>query len=600
MATLGEAFISVRADLAPFRKDLEPQVKKAADDMEAKLSAAVEKGIKDTAEKAGKEAGNKAGDGLADGIRRRTGDKDKPPWVTLAGALGGALDDGISALPTELKAAIVLGIIATVPLISAALAGAISAGVALGVVGLGVALSSQFQSVQDRWASFISTTRRTLVSSAESFEGFTLQAMDRIEDKIENWAPLLESIFDQGAAFAPQILEGALNALEFILESIDRGLGNSDVFVRELAVGFEVLGSAIGDALEILASTGEDGAKGLRDLIFLLSSAIVATAQIIFVFTKLYGLIRKMGSDAPVWLKVLLPPIALVGAFADAADHAAAADVDLSDANYNLANSFNGIIAVTKEEEKQLKVLSDAIEANRKATFDAVDAAIAWERSIDDLEEGFKKNGRTIKIESEEGRRNLENLGDAIVAAQKKAEERVRRGEIDAATARSQYNSEIERIYQVAAAHGISRDAVNQYYGAAIAALNIPPPNTEAYQALASLTAAIAGNLERMNRAAWNLPNRIGGNREFADGGIVYGPTNALIGEAGAEAVIPLTRPARAAQLLQQSGLDKMLFGGGDISVQVFVGNEELDARTVKIVQASNRRQSQQLGFGAR
>lgn len=599
MATLGEAFIAVRADLAPFRKDLGPQVQKAADDMEAKLSAAVSKGIKDTAEKAAKDAGGKAGDHLADGIRRKTGDSEKSPWINLAGALGSALDNGISSLPAELKAAIILGILAAVPVVSAALAGAISAGVVLGVVGLGAALSSQFQSVQDRWASFISTTRRTLVSSAAAFEGFTLQAMDHIEDKLEGWAPLLEYIFGQAAAFAPQLLEGALNAVQFILESIEAGLGGSEVFVRELAVGFEILGSAIGEALEILVSTGEDGANGLRDMIFLIGSLIVGTANLIKVFTHVYGLVRNFARDAPVWLKVLLPPIALLDEFVSAADGAARADVDLTNANFNLAHSFSGVIAITKEEEKQLKVLQDAIEQNRKATFDAVDAAIAWERSIDELEEGFKKNGNTIKIESEEGRRNLENLGDAIQAAQKKAEERVARGEIDAATARKQYDAEIARIYEVAAAHGISRDAVNQYYGAAIAALNIPPPNTEAYQALASLTAAIAANLEEINRHQWGL-TRPGGNQAFADGGIVYGPTNALIGEAGAEAVIPLTRPARAAQLLQQSGLDRMLFGGGDISVQVFVGNEELDARTVKIVQASNRRQSQQLGFGTR
>jgi hypothetical protein len=35
----------------------------------------------------------------------------------------------------------------------------------------------------------------------------------------------------------------------------------------------------------------------------------------------------------------------------------------------------------------------------------------------------------------------------------------------------------------------------------------------------------------------------------------VLGPTHALIGEAGPEVVIPLTRPRRAAQLVEQSGL---------------------------------------------
>jgi phage-related protein len=49
----------------------------------------------------------------------------------------------------------------------------------------------------------------------------------------------------------------------------------------------------------------------------------------------------------------------------------------------------------------------------------------------------------------------------------------------------------------------------------------------------------------------------------FANGGIVNGPTAALIGEAGREVVIPLTRPQRAAQLAQQSGLIELLAAQG-------------------------------------
>jgi len=57
----------------------------------------------------------------------------------------------------------------------------------------------------------------------------------------------------------------------------------------------------------------------------------------------------------------------------------------------------------------------------------------------------------------------------------------------------------------------------------------------------------------------------------FANGGIVNGPTAALIGEAGREVVIPLTRPQRAAELAQQSGLIDLLaaqgaLGGASIS----------------------------------
>ncbi len=46
---------------------------------------------------------------------------------------------------------------------------------------------------------------------------------------------------------------------------------------------------------------------------------------------------------------------------------------------------------------------------------------------------------------------------------------------------------------------------------------------------------------------------------ELANGGIFSGRQNAVIGEAGAEAVIPITRPARALSLLEQSGLASLV-----------------------------------------
>jgi hypothetical protein len=49
----------------------------------------------------------------------------------------------------------------------------------------------------------------------------------------------------------------------------------------------------------------------------------------------------------------------------------------------------------------------------------------------------------------------------------------------------------------------------------------------------------------------------------LANGGIITRPTSALVGEAGAEVVIPLTKPKRALELYQQSGLEKVLEAGG-------------------------------------
>lgn len=59
--------------------------------------------------------------------------------------------------------------------------------------------------------------------------------------------------------------------------------------------------------------------------------------------------------------------------------------------------------------------------------------------------------------------------------------------------------------------------------------------------------------------------NKRGG---YADGGIVTRPTFGLVGEAGPEAIVPLTRPARAAEVMAQAGL-----GGGSTVVKQYTLN---------------------------
>lgn len=67
--------------------------------------------------------------------------------------------------------------------------------------------------------------------------------------------------------------------------------------------------------------------------------------------------------------------------------------------------------------------------------------------------------------------------------------------------------------------------------------------------------------LKNKIEGAWNAVK--GAIPGLANGAIVTGPLTALIGEAGPEVVIPLSRPARARQLAEQSGLVRMLQAQG-------------------------------------
>lgn len=76
-------------------------------------------------------------------------------------------------------------------------------------------------------------------------------------------------------------------------------------------------------------------------------------------------------------------------------------------------------------------------------------------------------------------------------------------------------------------------------------------------------------------RAARINPGQIGG--AYAAGGIVTRPEFALVGESGPEAIIPLTRPQRAAEVMREAGLladengGNVSFGGGSRTYNFYI-----------------------------
>lgn len=599
MAVLGEAFINVRADMSQFRRDIRDDTKRELDVLEQaygpKLAKIVSKAISGGAE----EGTRKAGETIRKGLDKDLG-KGSSVLLSITGALAGALDDGISALPAEMKAAIVASLLVITPLVSGAIAGAIGSGVVLGFSGLGLALATQFESVQTFWPGFLSRTRNTLVQAAQPFEKVLLETLSQVEERLEEWGPMLERIFNRVAPLFDTILGGLLDGVEFFLDGLEAGLGDAGVFAEALGDALAIIGKGMGDVFRILMMTGEDGATAFLDLVFVLTDLAVTTARVINLFTELYVWVRKFVQFVPDWAGILYPPVLLFKALAEQVDGAASANVAYAYTNTGVESTILGVTAATKDEEDALKEAEKAILTAQDALSKSIDTNIAFERSLDDIGESIKENGKTLDIETEKGRRNLENIKDAIDLARQKARERAAQGVLNSEQLNAAYQAEIEKIYKAAAAAGVSKEKLREVYGVLIDIANVPTPSTAWLEEWGSLSAAIANNLERANRAAWNLPNRPGGPQPFAEGGIVYGPTQALIGEAGAEAVIPMTRPARAAEIMRQSGLDRMLSSGGSTNVYVYLGNEAFDQHVQKIVIQDSRAQARQLTYGVR
>ncbi|WP_008411597.1 phage tail tape measure protein [Streptomyces sp. SM8] len=122
-----------------------------------------------------------------------------------------------------------------------------------------------------------------------------------------------------------------------------------------------------------------------------------------------------------------------------------------------------------------------------------------------------------------------------------------------AADALSSLGSRIAGVFSRAA--GAARRAVSGLIGGIV----------DLFRGLPGKIISAVGNIgsQIMGKIKSGLPSGVRKLLPFADGGIVTSATPALIGEAGPEVVIPLTRPRRAQQLAQQSGLVDMLTRAG-------------------------------------
>jgi hypothetical protein len=602
MTVLGEAFIEVRSDLKPFIRDLDKEVKAAAERMEKTLQASISNGISGGAGgRDGERLGEELGDGVGRGMKRQLGDKGKPPWVQIAAALGSALDDGLSALPVEVKAGIVTGIVAALPFLSAAIAGATTAALGAGLAGLGTLLAFQYTQVEEAGLKLTDKLREELVGAAQPFVNVLRSSFQFLENRIEGLRPRLDRIFATASTFVGPLIEGLADAFDFITESFDNIGDDMKPFVKELANGFAIIGIAIGDSLEILASTGEEGVEGLRDLFFAAGQLIGGFARLVQILTEVYGVVRDISLAVPY----LVGPLAF---FFQASDEAATGVDEYGNATEGLTEKILGTVSATDRETKSLKEAAAAMDKARDSAFGLIDATLDYEESIDDLSDTLKENGRTFTAETEKGRENIRALGDAIKAAQADSEKRYAEGKLSAEEANALYRQEVDEILRIAKAHGISEEAIRGVYDEAIKLVNLPQPDTGWLNQIASGANLTAAALERALKAAQRLNSGAGGvgggpgpggHLEFGDGAIVHAPVEATVGDGGSEVIIPLTKPARAAQLMQMSGLDRMLQPANSM-VQVFIGNEQLDPHVIRIVESNNTALGNSLAFGAR
>jgi hypothetical protein len=593
---LGKAFIEVHADTKPFARELgrdlirileaaEKDVRKLARQTGQTIATETGKGI----EKNSKKIGNSLGKALGDSTKDQGG-----IFQRFAKGIVDSIDDGLSGLPAEVKIALGAALAAMLPLIGASISGLVNATVVAAFAGLGFLIASQFEVVQTAWDDLLSTLSGQFFTNAGVFVEPVLAAFEIIETRLAGMNDYIREIFATAATFIEPVTNAFLSLIEGLLPGLLETLRNVGGVIAYLETDLYGLGRAIGNALAIIS--GSDYAnEGFRDLLFIIGSLILGTAAFIRALTEIYGRLRQIALvlSGPEGVAQLLTEIAI--------DEQAKGAASAASANGLWADSFYKLASATEAHEAAMKDLNNQLAAYERMVLAQVDNEIAWEQAIDDFTKSVQENGRSLKLSEQAGRNNANALLALARAALQTRTDQINMG-VEVGVAQKRFDEQKAAIYNLAAQMKLSKADTEKLIGAL---LNIPPP---------APTGVDAASITRMQRLLaliqqiYSAPgfgaifgaafaaSKNARTPAYANGGIITSPHMGLVGEAGPEAIIPLNKPARAAQLLNQSGLSGMMAP----TVNVYIGNRQLDPYIDSRTDARNTSTARSLAYGSR
>lgn len=609
---LGEAFVNVRADLRPFDRDLDSGIKRILRETEARIAssnfgrAIGNRVAKETEE--GLRRGTSKGleEGLDDGFRRGAKKAVATAQDFLA-TLGNFVDDGLSAVPPKVKAAIVLGVAAAATVVAPLIGGALSSGISLGIGGgliaLGIAVAARLQVVQQRFQAVGERAVGALTRASEPLIKPLLRAADLIDSTFAKAGDQLQSIFGQLGYYIEPLVKGVLGLLAALVPAMLQVATALAPLIDSLSSDLPRIGRELAIGLHFIAISTPEATLAFHDLLLIFGGLASGALALIAVLAKLYFIIRVVSE---VGRLNFAGAMQLIEDNTNRANKAAGRlEEGLGGVDTTLGNTANEAYAAKR-----------AISDLTSQMLGALDAAIDYEAAYDALQESIKKGNTNFDIQNAKGRENVQTVEKLITAAATQRDKAIadsqRTGEsID--TINKRYQEQITAVEKLIGKNGLQNKAIQDIINTAHqlpsqVAIEVTTPGAAdaiaRFRKLGSaIAAAAAAGANSGTGAGMKTATQKGG---YALGGIITSPTTALIGEAGySEAVIPdpSRMPQRAMQLSDAFGLTALIsqnLGRDRSSVNVYIGSQRLAEMIDYRVAANDQRQATNLAYGYR
>ena len=542
---LGRAYIEIHGDMKPFRKDLDD-------------------GLKQTLKSSSQNIGKVATQGITQGLKS---------FRFIPGTFQGVLITGLALVIT-----------AAAPAIASAFSALFTTALGLAGIGAGVALAiTQSPEIQSAGKKLGETLLNGLQSAATPFVTPVLQSIAIIERRFEHLQPVIEQAFGSLAPHLTTLTQGFVDFASNLMPGVIDAFAAAGPAIDEFASQFAQTGKVLSEAFSMLSDDSETLVEGIRLVFFVLNTAITGTV----------GLINVLSEAWQFWVNSMDEASQKMSIFSPLAQgmHAILKNIQGDTTSLTPTTDAYGDALIKQGEGAnyaavQGNALVETLREIWSVQLQVSNSAIAFEEAIDGVTESFKENKKSIDINTEAGRENVSQVNQSIEAAIREHEAQIAAG-AGIEEANKAYANRISRLRETLRQAGLTERQIDSLIGAYE---EVPPNLTTKVQApglpgvltqmqnLARAQREVARDILINVRAS--TPGVVGGR---AEGGVVTKPEISWIGEAGPEAVVPLTDPARAQQVMAEAGLVSPM------TINIIVDGEVIERRVVKATQNQAR-----------
>lgn len=594
--SLGRAFIEVHADLRPFKKELGGGIATLLKQTQAAVDKAVKDGLDSAQRKLG---GGRKGSNpvIKPDLDTTEAERDSRGFFNrFSGGFRKSVKEGFDsfleilgsgATYNLITAGLIGALIAASPLISAALAGALTAGVGLAGIGAGVALAFQDNRIRRSAQDLGNHIMDSLFKAGAVFLEPVQRAIEILTLGIDRFLPRLERGFAKVAPYVDDLALGINQFLDAIGPGLEAAFANSGPFIQIVAEYLPVIGDALGYMFEEF-SKSEGARMGLVAFFQLAADTIILFTDVVTTLANVFG-------GFVLWLD-RLPPFLVPDEWEQDIDEMIASLYKTPEAGAVATDSLLRLGGAASDSATKARDFTASLNEFYGASLTSSDAAIRFEEAIDGVTASFRANGDVLDINSAKGRANVSAVNSSISAAIRARDAKIKEtGSVSEAN--ETYLTHIARLKGTLRQANLTEGQIEDLIGAYD---DIPPEvntNLTVKGLATALTQAQALARELSSIRSQNVRLRQAGRGDgpggMAEGGIVTREQLTWIGEGNKpEAVIPLTNPGRAAEVMAEAGLLGM--GGGNMTVQLILDGRVIDERVVKVNQRTARQIQQQ------